>query len=113
LVIKDLYLDLVAEVIHQGNELTIDRSTTKTVTKLTLNAMEARSLGLSKFDYFEHWSTTTPTIKAALDFNDPSFDFTFIFTASEPITTPLDVSFNFAKPGKTPKILTIQDFILN
>jgi len=47
-----------------------------------------------------------------LDFNDLSFDFTFIFSAPEPINTPIDVSFNFAKPGKTPKILTIKNFIL-
>ena len=112
LIIKDLYLDLASEVIHQGDELTIDRSNTEPMTKLTLTALEARSLGLSKQDFFEHWSTTLPTIKASLDFNDSSFDFTFIFSAPEPINTPIDVSFNFAKPGKTPKILTIKNFIL-
>lgn len=112
LIIKDLYLDLASEVIHQGDELTIDRSNTEPMAKLTLTALEARSLGLSKQDFFEHWSTTLPTIKASLDFNDLSFDFTFIFSAPEPINTPIDVSFNFAKPGKTPKILTIKNFIL-
>lgn len=112
LIIKDLYLDLASEVIHQGDELTIDRSNTEPMAKLTLTALEARSLGLSKQDFFEHWSTTLPTIKASLDFNDSSFDFTFIFSAPEPINTPIDVSFNFAKPGKTPKILTIKNFIL-
>ena len=112
LVIKDLYLDLVGEVVHQGSELTIDHSTPKPQAKLTLTAAEARSLGLSRLDYFKHWSTTTPIVKAALDFNDP-FVFTFIFTAPEPITTPVTVSFSFAKPGQTPKTLTIQDFILN
>ncbi|MCL8211091.1 hypothetical protein LD125_00406 [Mesoplasma sp. JKS002658] len=112
LIIKDLYLDLASEVIHQGDELTIDRSNTEPMAKLTLTALEARSLGLSKQDFFEHWSTTLPTIKASLDFNDLSFDFTFIFGAPEPINTPIDVSFNFAKPGKTPKILTIKNFIL-
>ena len=112
LVIKDLYLDLVGEVVHQGSELTIDHSTPKPQAKLTLTAAEARSLGLSRLDYFEHCSTTTPIVKAALDFNDP-FVFTFIFTTVEPITTPVNVSFSFAKPGQTPKTLTIQDFILN
>lgn len=112
LIIKDLYLDLASEVTHQGDELTIDRSNTEPMAKLTLTALEARSLGLSKQDFFEHWSTTLPTIKASLDFNDLSFDFTFIFSAPEPINTPIDVSFNFAKPGKTPKILTIKNFIL-
>jgi len=54
LIIKDLYLDLASEVIHQGDELTIDRSNTEPMTKLTLTALEARSLGLSKQDFFEH-----------------------------------------------------------